>query len=439
MTNKQKTLCQSRRCKPIHRLMITDLPDILLTEILARVDSHKCALTCKLVCKQWYSLTSCPDFVSRFITNHVVHDQDHQKHSLIVLSIGTPVGGGPVGRWDRCISFIGSPDLESAWTHSTSKNFAEKSGCVHILASNNDLLVCQFKSWMYMRDNTCFVHNPFTMEWFRLPSAPSTVHAMAITCDPYYRRDTQGRHCLRNSGRRFKILCIGDFFGPGGWLHKGAAFYYCSERRRWSNATRLENRFYLPCTNFVAYQGKFYWASELAGLLVVYDPSGAAGSEKRLCEFPAVESCWGKGSRLVRLGVSQGSLRMMRIFWLRNLHDHDHLDHGFTLCVWELMEDGEHDKVIWRLKHSVRSDDMSSSQNSCLQSDPKSKVKLLEFDPVDEEIVYLDLCGCIVSCNLRTRNLEVVSEPPSHFRRDPPFSNMVFPLAHPWWPAPLFS
>ncbi|KAJ4844677.1 hypothetical protein Tsubulata_018295 [Turnera subulata] len=295
---KQKTLYPSLAGRLI---MINDLPDVLLAEILARVHSYRCAISCKLVCKQWYFLISCPNFVSRFLANHAQNDH-HQKHSLIGLS----VGGRLRRRQDWCIRFIGSQDLESAWTHSTSKNFDEKS---HI---------------------------------------------------------------------------------------------------------------------------------------VVYDPSGA-GSEKRLCDFPAVENCWGTGTRLVRLGVCRGSLRMMGTFFSQN----NFPGRVFTLCVWEILMDeedgGHHGKVIiWRLKHSIRSNQMSS-QNSRLQSTPKSEIKLLEFDPVDEEIVYLGFCDCIVSCNLTTGNLEVVLEAPSHFRRYPGgstsrgVSNKVFPVAHPLWPAPLFS
>ncbi|KAJ4838320.1 hypothetical protein Tsubulata_049412 [Turnera subulata] len=406
------------------RLMINDLPDVLLTEILARVDSHKCALTCKLVCKQWYSLISCSDFVSRFITLH----EDH--HSLIVLSMGAREGIHGHLYW--CMTFIGSQDLESAWTHSTSKTFGKKSECIYIKSSNNDLLLCEFENGMH---NAWYVHNPFTTEWFPLPSPPSRL-VMAITCDPSYVRDTQGRLCLQNSGRRrFKVLCIGHVRG---WPRKEVA-YYCSESNRWSEPVRLVNPFSLPSTNFVAYQGKFYWVAETpvySHHIIVYDPTGA-GSEKRLCDFPAGEKCWGTGSRLARLGVCQGSLRMMRTFWMEELQ-------VLTLCVWEiLIEDEEHGKISWRLKHSIPSDQMSS-QDSSLQSIPKSKIKLLEFDPVNVGIVYLDLCDCIVSCNLTTRNLQVVSEVPSHLISRYPYikrdvSNMIFPLAHPCWRVPLFS
>ncbi|KAJ4828707.1 hypothetical protein Tsubulata_049679 [Turnera subulata] len=414
MMKKQKTLHPSSGRL---MMMINDLPDVLLSEILARVHSHRCAITCKSVCKQWYSLISAPDFASRFIANHA---QNHQKHSLIGVSMGTPVGGSPYSR-QYCIRFIGSEGLESAWTHSTSKTFGEKSERIRILATDNDLILCDSWSRKFMGAGSAwYVHNPSTMEWFPLPLLPFgfTYTKAAMSCETlHHQRDCrQGRpYGLQNSGRRFKVLGIGLL----------TAHYYCSETNRWSEFIRLENQFLTPYTNLVGFQGKFYWTTDVARHIVVYDPSGV-GSEKRLCDLPAV------GSRLVRLGVCQGSMRMMRKHILEN--------NEFMLCVWEMEED-ENGKVTWKLKYSIRSDQMSS-QDSRLQSCPKSKMELLQFDPVDEEIVFMDFCDCIVSCNLRTRNLGVVAEAPSHFL--PSFntlfglSNRVYPLAHPWWPAPLF-
>ncbi|KAJ4831478.1 hypothetical protein Tsubulata_037612 [Turnera subulata] len=428
MMKKQKTLHPSSAGRLM--MMINDLPDVLLTEILARLHSHRCAITCKSVCKQWYSLISAPDFDSRFIANHA---QKHQKHSLIGISVGTPVDGSIYSR-QRCIRFIGSQGLESAWTHSTSEIFGENSARIRILATDNDLILCDSTISTFRRGSAWYVHNPSTMEWFALPLLPFGYfhRAGAISCETFHlQRDCrQGRQFgFQDSGRRFKVICIGNL----------TAYYYCSETNRWSELIRLENEFVTPYTNFVAYRGKFYWTTEtvledfdVARHIVVYDPSGD-GSEKRLCELPAA-SC-----RLVRLGVCQGSMRMMRTHLLQN----NRLGLVFMLCVWEMEDEDEHGKVTWKLKHSIRSDQMSS-QDSRLPSGPKSKMKLLQFHPVDEEIVYMDFCDCIVSCNLRTRDLEVVSEPPSHFRPSNPsttlfdVSNMVYPLAHPWWPAPLF-
>ncbi|KAJ4849271.1 hypothetical protein Tsubulata_018528 [Turnera subulata] len=196
---------------------INNLPDGVLTEILSRVPTQKCALTCKLVCKQWYSLISCSNFVSCFITNHInprEEEEEYQKYSLISQA-KRRTGGG------RCISFLGSSnqDLESAWTQSKSTYFGQESEKIKILASNKDLLLCQLtiKETVVRSHKAWFIYNPFTVQWIELPPPPIAARAMAITCEEPYAKDIHGRYRRPDhQGRRFKVWELQEGCSSGG-------------------------------------------------------------------------------------------------------------------------------------------------------------------------------------------------------------------------------
>ncbi|KAJ4849277.1 hypothetical protein Tsubulata_018535 [Turnera subulata] len=435
---------------PTESININDLPDNILTEILSRVPTHKCAPTCKLVCKQWYSLLSSSDFAARFprivlgidgLVTHPVVKDEHQKYSFVVQSSHIYLTG-------RCISFTGGShqELESAWSRSISTYFGEESGEIHIVASDNDLLLCGSKS----DPRAWYVFNPFTDEWVALPPPPQFGRAMAIACEPLYRKDTHGRYCPHNLARRFKVLCIigADDRWSRHSFRGGAVAYYCSESGVWSEPINLKHEFALAFTKIAAYNGKFYWASYLGGggivhyydqqafavsyydqqeFLVVYNPVGA-GSETSLCYLPMVEGCCQldlPGDRWhdpavegyytpACLGVFQGVLRLMRLS--QSIRNHVY---SFSLYVWELQGCVNGEEGIWSLKYRIRSNEMSS-ENSWVQEVAREGhplVKLLQFDPLNEDIVYLDFFGYIVSCNLRTRNLGALSIPDVGFIR----------------------
>ncbi|CAI0402984.1 unnamed protein product [Linum tenue] len=221
---------------------IDKLEGDLLTQVLIRVQEPRSRCHCKLVCKQWNSLLSDPDFVRSF-------DSHHQ-------SAGESDGESPLMLKDSILSFIPVPD-------------AERRRAFKIFDSFKDLLLCGFGCQLCdpVLERSFLICNPTTKQWISLPVAPekpegSSDPVARLVCEP--RSSGGGNH-----GYRFRVVHmyrhIDHRYGhPTRFVDSIRLDVFCSESGGWiEKALVLQGYSRMIHKNVVcSCNGRLFWCCE---------------------------------------------------------------------------------------------------------------------------------------------------------------------------------
>ncbi|KAM1138988.1 hypothetical protein PS2_036534 [Malus domestica] len=104
------------------------------------------------------------------------------------------------------------------------------------------------------------------------------------------------------------------------------------------------------------------------------------------------------------------------------------------LSVWELKDDDQADNCAgkWCLAGSA------SVSRMVMRNVLINKVGVLAFDPINDDILYLELSAHIVMCNIRVRRARKTSRiTPVNYAAISNSVMAVFPYMLPWWPTPV--
>ncbi|KAL6144026.1 hypothetical protein ACLB2K_054721 [Fragaria x ananassa] len=322
-------------------IKLPDLPEEIIIEILVRLPRNSVAQS-KCLSKRWYTVTSNPDFLARFLS--------------LQSEIKTPLDSGMIFtdyNPQRYYSFTAMSELPKSVKHRLGKR-----GSCTVLATYNDLV-------LYLPDNYYNICNLHAMQCVALP--PTLPHhdnleiaEAGFICEPYNKEqnDSTSRTFILNDEYKCRVvliyeftsstiqICMDIFFSETGeWREfvvscpvTARARYYCS----------IDNGAAKRSYNYsggLAYNGKLYWLGE--GGIMELDPL-ACDSDRNLidrcCRFIEFQVLSGNPTLGRKyLGVCRGSMCLMsclgrnkfEIYKLESGND-DQLDEGrwrFTLAT----------------------------------------------------------------------------------------------------------
>ncbi|CAL2264034.1 unnamed protein product [Prunus armeniaca] len=289
-----------------------------------------------------------------------------------------------------------------------------------------------------------YICNPYTKQWTALPPT-SRVHRGPVltgfTCDhPYYYREelvgnrTSSNNIKLNAEYKYRVVRI-----PA--VQKNCLEFtveiYSSETSEWRER-----------------------CLQISGLLIGVDPfnninrtilTGASANttgdivvNNELCRFVQFHKPEYNIERVECLGVCQGRLRMCH-FDLEDPYQ------SGIVCVWEPKEVEEEDDqkadgiagrlMKWRLIKKVNLKEILVAENSDLLDGRQCRkgrcfARVRAFDTNDEDILYIELEGDIVTCNFRTRTSFERERIRTRDGIDDELTK-AFPLLLPRWPTPL--
>ncbi|BFG34120.1 hypothetical protein CerSpe_203950 [Prunus speciosa] len=437
---------------------IDDLPQHLLVEILCRLGCNKIVFQCKCVSKRWFALISDPYFVLRFLYLQKSATQD----TLFFEKT----------EWKAADNkeFVTMSPLSAGFTtREFSLSFVPCIGRPRVVATYNDLILCCPEDGFA---GDYYICNPYTeqWQWIALPPTPRVHRGPVLTgftCDhPYYNREelvgnrTSSNNIKLNAEYKYRVVRI-----PA--VQKNCLEFtveiYSSETSEWRESVISSSRGFSFASHSrtpgVSYNGMVYWLG-FGGLLIGVDPfnninrtisTGASANttvdivvNNELCRFVQFYKPEYNIERVECLGVCQGRLRMCH-FDLEDPYQ------SGIVCVWELKEVKEEDDqkadgiagrlMKWCLIKKVNLKEILVAENSDIvkwqaMSKGRCFARVRAFDTNDEDILYIELEGDIVTCNFRTRTSFVRERIRTRDGIDDELTK-AFPLLLPRCPTPL--
>ncbi|BFG34121.1 hypothetical protein CerSpe_203940 [Prunus speciosa] len=338
----------------------------------------------------------------------------------------------------------------------------------YVLGTYNDLILCCAEDSHFARDY--YICNPYTKQWIALPPTPRVHRGPVLTgftCDhPYYNREelvgnrTSSNNIKLNAEYKYRVVRI-----PA--VQKNCLEFtveiYSSETSEWRESVISSSRGFSFASHSrtpgVSYNGMVYWLG-FGGLLIGVDPfnninrtisTGASANttvdivvNNELCRFVQFYKPEYNIERVECLGVCQGRLRMCH-FDLEDPYQ------SGIVCVWELKEVKEEDDqkadgiagrlMKWCLIKKVNLKEILVAENSDIvkwqaMSKGRCFARVRAFDTNDEDILYIELEGDIVTCNFRTRTSFVRERIRTRDGIDDELTK-AFPLLLPRCPTPL--
>ncbi|KAJ6885292.1 F-box protein [Populus alba x Populus x berolinensis] len=409
----------------------------LLINILVRLPPAKSVFCSKLVSKGWCSILENPYFVSRFISHHI-NDKLRNHYSSYAAAYHKYPPLFFISRYNnpRLCFFATGADQEESPKEFTLEFLPRENDInriVSVKASCNDLLFCLAKNSDYVITHY-YICNPFTRQWSVLP--PPLIRTttkriyFGLVCQPNYQRWIQGQQYES----RFRLVRFIEVA-----KHHVAVDLYCSETGQWNESFLVGAQYDFIFTNVLAHDGKLHWYNGRD--VVAYDPfkDGQTifidGSQFK-GRTPSPDVILNNPGRLIlrvvnfRLGECRGLLRFMQI--ITNSYRSDSNDH---LSVWEHKDN---ETRGFSLVHVISFDNMFSKE-ACVRDFVKSEnrvnARALAFHPENKDVVYLGFLYHIISCNIRTGELEVIDGIPYEHKLCA--LENVFGIKLPWWPTPV--
>ncbi|VVA23048.1 PREDICTED: F-box [Prunus dulcis] len=336
----------------------------------------------------------------------------------------------------------------------------------YVLGTYNDLILCCVEDGFARDYSIC---NPYTKQWIALPPTPR-VHLESVltgfTCDHhYYNREEMMDDRTSTSNNkldyRYRVVRIPAPVVEHNLLEFTVEIF-SSETGEWRESVISSSRGFSftchSCTPGVAYNGMVCWLV-FGGLLIGVDPfnninnsistganiTGDIVVNNELCRFVQFHKPEYKIERVECLGVCRGRLRMCHF-------DLEDPRRSGIVCVWELKEveeeddqqaDGASRLMKWCLIKKVDLKELVAENPQIGECWATGTIgwcfaRVRAFDTNDEDILYLDLGGDIVTFNFGKRTAFVRG------RMSPGGGTMsfnaltkAFPLSLPRWPTPL--
>ncbi|KAL6278404.1 hypothetical protein ACE6H2_022005 [Prunus campanulata] len=420
---------------------IDDLPDHILVEILCRLP-QKSTSQYKCISKNWYLLISDPYFLRRFLCirrerqnpiKHTLIFSDETDQKTEFFSIEEPLGIH--SKHMRKFSFSFLPCYGAT-------------GREPLVVGTYKDLVCCCPTWFNQRDY--YICNPYTKQWVALPPTPRChkVVRAGFICNPKHQNDDDddiniGDRKQESYRYRYKIVQIIIPINN----YKSFQFnlqMFCSESGKWTEAVALTPRSF--CLNHlsddagVSHNGMLYWRGHdfIFGLDPFSNDNTNTSSSMITddiidhhtfhCRFigkPAEER-----GQSAFLGVCRGRLRMCLLFPYTTPDGRHHLG----VSIWVLKDVNNK----WCLVHRVYTDQIFSETPLMSRykniSFSKKTIMVQDFDPNNEDILYLQLFQRQFMYDLCTRTLEVVMLWP-YSAIVCPGGKHVFTSVVPWWPT----
>ncbi|XP_074310436.1 uncharacterized protein LOC141646450 [Silene latifolia] len=442
-------------------LLLDYLVDELLVEILCRLPDHKNVVTCKAVCKRWASLVSRPFFITRFVDDKVgknycapysyingfsekmkmkndgtfglVVRKSDDRFSAIEIYPNKDIWKGLMIRFNdpiynpRNVSVSSLPRLSYSLPHN-----------ITVVGSCNDLL-------LYSKDEYCFMYqtmelyigNVETKQWVELPTLdlksrarlygfviptlylPRPAIHIGFVCDPYYSRSHTGNLTIDDAYSACVVVILQTFGNVtefSGFLlspHTGGMW------RSVVLSLPLSCRPAHMCSYFII-ERKYYFRCDEC--IISFDPFVDGNDVIKCDSLPLPIS--DMELQLSTFGVFHKRLYMC-------LSD----ESEGTYRVWAL-EDFK--TGSWSLQHSIKVQDWIPCNRRLVSLIDRDRHagKPISFHPTNPDIIYTISPHWIILCNLRTREIEVVSKLPESYQD-------FFPDIHsfetilPVWPSPL--
>ncbi|XP_008223653.2 PREDICTED: uncharacterized protein LOC103323432 [Prunus mume] len=336
----------------------------------------------------------------------------------------------------------------------------------YVLGTYNDLILCCVEDGFARDYSIC---NPYTKQWIALPPTPR-VHLESVltgfTCDHhYYNREEMMEDRTSTSNKkleyRYRVVRIPAPVVEHNFLEFTVEIF-SSETGEWRESVISSSRGFSftchSCTPGVAYNGMVCWLV-FGGLLIGVDPfnninnsistganiTGDIVVNNELCRFVQFHKPEYNIERVECLGLCRGRLRMCHF-------DLDDPRRSGIVCVWELKEVEEEDDqqadgiasrlMKWCLIKRVDLKELVAENPQIDECWAEGTIgwcfaKVRAFDTNDEDILYLDLGGDIVTFNLRKRTAFVRGRISPRDTMSFNELTKAFPLSLPRWPTPL--
>ncbi|XP_050129082.1 uncharacterized protein LOC126605696 [Malus sylvestris] len=425
-------------------LLINDLPDGVLVEILCRLP-YKYARRNKRVCKRWLALISDSYFAGRFLCMQIDKNKPITLLRTLLFSNRT-AKPSPAGFTFRHIIFdalLWKTSIVALHFIPRFKGTKEKL----VVAMYNDLVLCCLTK---EDPHKYYICNPNAMQCVALPPAPPhhKIAQVGFICDPYYasqEQDNGGGSLTTNDEYRCRVVRIIQL---GNYLSQFKVDIFSSETSEWRESvvscpqqSSISFGFTFSRPG-IAYNGMLYWPSY--GGVIGFDPF-APHSSNYGCRFIEFDEPLDYTMTVACLGICRGRLRMCQLqTWMppETLYNPYNNGRPLIVCISELKEDGAAGggRVKWCLIHKASLDEMDVGKhvfiNDCIRF--RYKIRVLAVDPNDGDILYLEMCGYIIKCNIQARTLEKPRG--QRFGRNAidfgPWRD-VWTYVIPCWPTPL--
>ena len=371
------------------KFSMDNLHDSLLTEIFHRIPCIKTLVRCTSVSHCWFNLISDPFFINR----QLLHQQ-RPKPSTLMVNFHGPISKDPIFQ---------SPGFKLTYLP---RRF------VRILSSCNDLLLC----YSITLRRVYYICNPLTLKCRTLPPAPK-------------------KHDDYDRGIKVGLLSNYQVFGnENQWKHRVVRIHdkgcdlvadvFSFEMGDWTE-TFVLGPYYKLYGNSVAYNGVLHWLAEPSAI-IAYDFD--AKEQCRLVSCPITTTMVECPFCSQCLGVCSGILRILELVAFQDSNDD-------SLTVWELED---YPNGNWNVEHRICFKELVPAGNSQVQIQGRDNVgkhqrrlKALGIHPTDRDVVFFQIDGYVVSCNLETRELKIEATTDQRF----PIS--AFPVELQWWPTPI--
>ncbi|XP_073308306.1 putative F-box protein At3g28280 [Primulina huaijiensis] len=382
---------------------IDNLPDFLLIDIIQRLPLDSVFVS-KCVSKNWLSLISDPMFARSYASRKPSIPRPLALFYISsVLKPRQPCEIGPY------CPYFGSNSMNFAVNMFKTKlqQRQRETFPLQLIGSDRDLLLFSGSS-NSSKESTYCLCNPLTFEWLTLPQ----IKGYRIRCPA-------AGFMVEEDGTFWVVQIIPRWSTP---LLSFLVFH--SANGKWCIKEVLNTR---PFRLFRAkatmvYRGMIMWMVDVG--LLAFDPKNDGG-RCRVIDLP--------NNKKGRLGVSCGNLHYYEV----SSYGHLKTIENPILRVWMLMDFDGRD---WTLKHSILYGDLWSGDeylNRSLASPNTDKYfHLVAFHPLNSDMIFLKCDGELVSCEISSAYLEVLSCDPS----DATFYRLewdVLPLVLGLWPTSL--
>ncbi|CAN6585277.1 unnamed protein product [Malus baccata var. baccata] len=422
-------------------LYIDDLPDFVLVEILCRLPRES-AVQCRCVSKRWFSLLSDNYFRLCFLC---VQDKKQTPEPTTLI-------------------FTNPKDARDFFTMSEQPLVAENQGrprsfslsflpCFQrpvdtpdkepiVVAACRDLVLCCAAK----TSSDYYVCNPSTKQWDAIPSlSHQCCHEEAwvgFICEPYYykkecredgndSRKEKSNTFQLNVESRYRIVRFTHSSLPQPSKIKLEIF--TSKTGKWTE--HIASGFSLGGLNrtAVAYKGNLYWWNFNAGWAMGLDIEHL---KLRCIRGPQDDQFITPIHSYFEI-LESIKARSRKGYCMRTCQFSQNQNRPIFLSVWEYLEDEEANNAgkYWYLVGRVSLDWMKS-QNPLAMESKEKKVRTLGFDPNNEDILYVQVCGYVVIYNIGAKTVKVVWKTELTYDHVV-YRRVVFPYMHPWWPTTL--
>ncbi|KAB2604557.1 hypothetical protein D8674_042830 [Pyrus ussuriensis x Pyrus communis] len=428
------------------KFLINDLPDGVLVEILCRLP-YKYARLNKRVCKRWLALISDSYFAARFLCMQI--DKNKPIALLRTLLFSTPTAKpSPAGFTYRLAvsdALLWKTSIIALHFIPPFEDVKEKL----VVAMYNDLVLC-----CLTKDDPhkYYICNPNSMQCLALPPAPPRhkIAQVGFICQSYYASQEQvsgggtSTSITINDEYRCRVVRIIQL---GDNLSQFKVDIFLQKLVNGENQLYHVHNKVLVLVSLSTVQALLTTACcigrvtvALSGLIRLHPTAVTMGVASL-----SLMSLWTIQQRFACLGVCRARLRMFQLqTWMppETVRNPYHDGRPLIVCVSELKEDeaAGGGRVKWCLIHKASLDEMDVGKydfiNDCIRL--RYKIRVLAVDPNAGDILYLEMGGYIIKCNIQARTLEK-SENQMHARTTRDFWPWkdVWTYVIPCWPTPL--